>query len=270
MFDGECRRHSASNMAAGRHMSLAVRVLGAIRDHALCDPDSRVVVGLSGGADSVALLHLLRDLERRGALTVAGAAHLHHGLRGVEADEDEAFCAALCARLGVPFAAERVDVADLARRGKRSLEDAARAARYAFFARAADRLGADRIAVAHTRDDQAETVLLRLIRGAATRGLGAMRPRTERVIRPLLDVDRADLRAYLAGLEQPHREDASNRDVAILRNRVRHELLPLLQTRFSPAITDVLARTAALAREDEDFLRRQAIEMMGRIVLTNE
>ncbi len=170
----------------------------------------------------------------------------------------------------MPFVAERIDVAALAKAGRRSIEDAARAARYAFFARAADGCGADFVATAHTKDDQAETFLLRLLRGAGSRGLASIRPRTGRVIRPLLDVDRAALRAYLSAEGQPFREDASNADVSIPRNRVRHELLPLLRLRFSPAVTDVLARGAALARQDEEFLQEEAIKLERRLVLTGE
>lgn len=250
-------------------MSLRARALETIRRHGLARPGDRVLVGVSGGADSVALCLLLRELERDGMLTVAGIAHLNHQLRGAEADEDEVFCAALAARLGVPFVAERIDVAALARAGKRSIEDAARVARYSFFERAADALSADVIAVAHTKEDQAETFLLRLLRGAGTRGLASIQPRAGRVIRPLLDVERAALRQYLAALGEPFREDATNADVAIPRNRVRHELIPYLESHFSPGVTDVLARDAALARQDEQFLRDQAIELAARIVLTD-
>jgi tRNA(Ile)-lysidine synthase len=216
------------------------------------------------------LLLLLRELEVDGALTVAGVAHLHHQLRGVEADEDERFCASLAEATGVPFIAERADVPALAKAQRRSVEDAARAARYAFFERAMDACAAAVVATAHTRDDQAETFLLRLLRGAGTRGLAGIRPRTGRVIRPLLDVDRGALRAYLAERGQPFREDASNADVSIPRNRVRHELLPLLRSRFSPRITDVLARESAQARYDEEFLHEEAIKLTRRLVLTNE
>src|SRR5262249_48606060 len=162
---------------------------------------------------------------------------------------------ALAARLDVRFVSDRVDVAALARAGRRSIEDAARTARYAFFERAAVACGADVIAVGHTKDDQAETFLLRLLRGARPRGPGRIRPRAGRVIRRLLDIERGTLRDYLSACGQPFREDASNADVAIPRNRVRHEILPLLGSRFSPAITDVLAREAALARQDEEFLQ---------------
>ena len=261
-------------------MPLAHRALETIRRHQLARPGERVLVALSGGADSVALLFLLRELEAAGHLRVAGAAHLNHQLRGADADADEAFCAALAGRLGVPFASERIDVAALARAEKRSIEDAGRTARYGFLERAAGALGADAIAVAHTKDDQAETFLLRLLRGAGTRGLAAIHPRVRLptvapparrwVIRPLLGIERAALREYLAARGEAFREDASNADVAVPRNRVRHELLPLLEARFSPRVTDVLARAAALARDDEDFLRAEAIKLAPRIVLTED
>lgn len=231
---------------------------------------SRVLVALSGGADSVALLLILRELEAAGALSVAGAAHLHHGLRGADADADERFCRQLAAREGVAFAAERIDVAALARAQKRSLEDAARQARYGFLERARVSLDADLIAVAHTSDDQAETFLLRLLRGAGTRGLSGIRPRAGRVIRPLIDTTRGSLRDCLAARGQLWREDASNADVGIPRNRVRHELIPALRSRFSPGIDAILARTAGLAQQDEDFLQDRAIELAARIVLTDE
>jgi len=250
-------------------MNLLSRVRRTIERERLVPPGARVLAALSGGADSVALLLLLCELRDGGGVELAGAAHLNHQLRG-DADADEAFCAALCARLGIRFVSERADVAALARTQKRSLEDAARAARYEFLERAADALGASRIAVGHTIEDQAETFLLRLIRGAGTRGLAAIRPRAGRVVRPLLEVERAALRGYLAGRGEPFREDASNADVAIARNRVRHELMPLLRSRFSPAVDRALARGAALARDDEEFLAAEAIKLAARIVLIDE
>jgi tRNA(Ile)-lysidine synthase len=251
-------------------MSLPERVRRTIQRYALVARGERVLIALSGGADSVALLHLARELEAAGDLVVAGAAHLNHRLRGVEADEDERFCARLASHLNIPIEIERVDVRDEARRDKRSVEDAARRARYAFLERAADRLGADVIAVAHTRDDQAETFLLRLFRGSATRGLAGIRPRAGRVVRPLLELGRDEVRAYLAEGEIAFREDASNRDLTNPRNRIRHELIPYLKGHFSPAIAAVLAREAELARVDEAALEAEAIEIADRIVLTDE
>ena len=228
-----------------------------------------MLVALSGGADSVALLLLLQELAAGGEVVVAGVAHLNHQLRGADADDDEAFCAALAARADLPFIAQRIDVAAIARTQKRSTEDAARRVRYEFLARAAASLRADAVAVAHTKDDQAETFLLRLMRGAGTRGLAAIHPRAGRVIRPLIDIDRSALREYLAVRGAGFREDATNADVAIPRNRVRHELLPYLRSHFSPAVTGVLARAAELARQDEDFLQAEAIKLAARIVLTD-
>jgi tRNA(Ile)-lysidine synthase len=249
---------------------LAARTLDAVRRYALLRDGRRVLVALSGGADSVSMLFLLRELEAAGDLALAGVGHLNHQLRGAAADEDEVFCAALAARLGLPFRSSRVDVGGLARDTGRSIEDAARGARYTFLAAAAAELGADLVAVGHTRDDQAETFLLRLVRGAGARGLSGIRPRAGRVIRPLLDVRREDLRAYLRDRGERFREDTSNADVTIPRNRVRHELLPYLEKDFSPGIVDVLARESALARHDEEFLNQQAIDLTARIVLTDE
>jgi len=250
-------------------MSLLQRALDTIHRHALLRDGRRVLVALSGGADSVALLLILKELEADGLLVVAGAAHLNHQLRGGDADQDEAFCAAFTRQLGVPFVSERADVAGLARAQKRSIEDTARSVRYAFLERAATSLHADAIAVAHTKQDQAETFLLRLVRGAGTRGLAAIHPRAGRVIRPLLDLDRAALRDYLAARDEAFREDSTNADVAIPRNRVRHELIPYLRSHFSPGVTDVLARAAELARQDEDFLHDQAIKLAARVVLSD-
>lgn len=248
---------------------LADRVLRTVRAHGLVEPGGRVLVALSGGSDSVALLHVLRELERTGVLTIAGAGHLNHQLRGADADEDERFCRELTAALAVALDVERADVRAFAREHGRSLEDAARQVRYAFLERAADRVNAAAIAVGHTRDDQAETFLLRLLRGAGPRGLAAIRPRAGRVVRPLLDVTRAELRAYLAEHGIAFRDDASNADVSIPRNRVRHELIPFLQRAFSPAVVDVLAREAAVARDDEDLLQNEAIDRAASVVLGN-
>ena len=231
----------------------------------LTPPGTRVVAALSGGADSVALTLLLRDLAADGTFVLAGVAHLHHGLRA-EADGDEQFCRELAAALALPIDVERVDVAQAARRGRMSLEAAGHEARYAFFRRAAARLRADRVATAHHRDDQAETCLMRLIRGAGPDGLAGIHPRAGCVIRPLLPVARAELRAWLAERGQPFREDASNRDPAFTRNRVRRELIPLLEERFSPSIAGVLARTAEIARADAEWME-QAVDLAAPRVL---
>jgi tRNA(Ile)-lysidine synthase len=250
-------------------MSLSRSVLDTIQRHALLRRNARVLVALSGGSDSVALLLLLRELEREGEVTVAGVAHLNHGLRP-DAGKDEQFCRALADEIGVPFRSEIIDVRARAEVSRTSIEVAGRQARYEFFQRVADELQADAIATGHTKDDLAETFLLRLLRGAGPRGLAGIHPRVGSVVRPLLEIGRDELRAYLVSRDQPFCEDATNADVSIPRNRVRHELLPLLRERFSPSIKDVLAREASIARQDEDRLEHEAIDLASLIVLRGE
>ena len=219
-----------------------------IAQHDLIPRGSRVVAAVSGGSDSMALAHILRELAEAGTLTLAGLAHVNHQLRPT-ADRDEAFVRDVAASFGVAFFADRDDVAARARRERSSIEAAARDARYEALARARVAAGADLIALGHTRDDQAETVLLRLIRGAGPRGLAGMHPRRGAVVRPLLTCRRSELRAWLSARGAAFVEDETNADVSIPRNRVRAELLPLLADRFNPSIVDVLADQAELARE---------------------
>jgi tRNA(Ile)-lysidine synthase len=247
-------------------MGITDSVRRTIRHHGLLPSGTRVAVALSGGADSVALLFALRALAAAEGFQLVGAAHLNHQLRGADADADAEFCRSLAAGLEVPIDIERVDVAALASEIDASVEHAAHVARHAFFDRAAVRLGADAVAVAHTKDDQAETFLLRLLRGAGPRGLSGIHPRSGIVVRPLLDTSRADVRAFLASSGIAFREDASNADLSIPRNRIRHELLPLLDARFSPGIVDVLDREAAIAREDADYLESLAHDAARGIV----
>jgi tRNA(Ile)-lysidine synthase len=229
-------------------MDLLARVRRFIREHDLAPPGARVVAAVSGGGDSMALAHVLAELDRAGDLRLAGLAHFNHQLRAT-ADRDEAFVREAARTLDVPIVADRADVAERAARERRSIEDAGRTARYAFFERARVELAADVVALGHTRDDQAETFLLRLLRGAGPRGLAGMHPRHGTIVRPLLDCRRDELRGWLDARGVAHVEDESNADVRVPRNRVRAELVPLLADRFNPAVVDVLADEAALARE---------------------
>ncbi len=263
--------------------SLHDRVWRALRRHGLIAPGDRVLAAVSGGSDSVAMLHLLTDLSRRAEpaatpdarrtraappcdFTLAGVAHMNHLLRSAESDADEQFCRELAAGLELPFECQRVEVASIARTGRVSIEVAAHDARYAFLRAAASALQANVIALGHTRDDQAETYLLRLLRGAGSAGLAGMSPRRDEFIRPLLECSREELRAYLHDRGLAFRADASNADVGIPRNRVRHELIPLLADRFTPGIVGVLARNASLARRDEAWMSGQAEAASAAIV----
>ena len=210
-------------------------------DTELLPRDGLVLCALSGGADSVYLLTRLAELGYDLA-----AAHLNHGLRGAESDRDEAFVRALCGQLGVRLVCERADVAALAAREHMGVEDAARRARYAF-------LGADVIATAHTADDNAETVLLHLARGAGLRGLCGIPPRRGRVVRPMLDVTRAEVEAYLRGRGAAWVEDSTNASDSYARNRVRHGAVPALET-VNPDFAAAVGRMTDLVRRDEDFL----------------
>ncbi len=247
-------------------MEVIDSVRRTIRNHGLLPSGSRVAIALSGGADSVAMLFALRALAEAEHFQVVGAAHLNHQLRGADADADAEFCRNLTAEAGVPFDFESADVAALAREMGTSVEHAAHTARHAFFDRAAARLGATAVAVAHTKEDQAETFLLRLLRGAGPRGLGGMHLRAGIVVRPFIETSRSDVREFLRAAGIAFREDASNADLSIPRNRIRHELLPLLDARFSSGIVDVLDREAAIAREDADYLEESARAAAARLV----
>jgi tRNA(Ile)-lysidine synthase len=243
-------------------MDLSDRVRSTIRRHRLAAPGVRVLAAVSGGSDSVALSLLLRALAARGELMFAGIAHFNHRLRQA-ADQEERFCEELAARLEVPFVSDREDVGAHARAERCSVESAARGLRHAFLERARTRLEADVVATGHTRDDQAETFLLRLIRGAGARGLSAMHPRHGPVIRPLLDCRRAELRAYVEASGCSWCRDETNEDVSIPRNRVRAELLPFLEARFNSGIVDVLADAADVAREEWLWLSASARDAWG-------
>jgi tRNA(Ile)-lysidine synthase len=212
-----------------------------------------VLVGLSGGSDSVALTFLLRELASNNEFGLVSLAHLNHRLR-LSADRDEEFCRALAARLGLRIVVERCDVKEYGTSLGLSVEDAARRVRYDFLDRAAAETGATCVAVGHTQDDQAETFLLKLMRGAGLTGLGGIYPRRGNVVRPLLEVSRADLRGYLAGLGEAWMDDESNEDVENPRNRVRHVVLPELDRTARGATRPAIARAAGLVREDGEWL----------------
>jgi tRNA(Ile)-lysidine synthase len=225
-----------------------------------------VVVGLSGGSDSVALLLLLRELSRHGGFSLLGVAHLNHQLRET-AGRDETFCRDLADRLGLRVLIEEIDVLRYARAQGLSIEDAARRNRYEFLSRSADAMGADTIAVGHTQDDQAETFLLKVARGAGLTGLAGIYPRRGQVVRPLIESSRTELQSWLRAVGETWVEDESNADLGIARNRIRHVVLPELDRAAGGSTRGALARAAALAREDAQWLDELADEQYRLLVV---
>ncbi|MBZ5500864.1 MAG: tRNA lysidine(34) synthetase TilS [Acidobacteriia bacterium] len=249
--------------------SLEQRLLETIRTSRLLSPGDRVGVAVSGGADSVALLRLLERLREPLGITLA-VVHFDHGLRGAESDADAQFVAEVARMHDLPLIFAREDVAGVAAARKWNLEDAARRLRYAFFERVVAAGQATHIAVAHTADDQAETVLAHLLRGTGPTGLAGIYPVVGSVVRPLLGERRDDLRKYLRDLGQDWREDSSNLDLRRLRARIRQRLLPLLETEFSDHAVAHLAGLARLAREEEQFWTALVEDRFRALVHENE
>ena len=207
----------------------------------------RVGVAVSGGADSVFLLHAMHELAPRWNLHLS-VVHIDHGIRGQASKEDSRFVRDLAARFGLPFHLREAEVTSMLD----NLEQAARQVRHDFYAGLIDSGGLDRIATGHTRSDQAETVLYRILRGSGFAGLSGILPVTnEGLVRPLLEIDRAEIESWLKEHQIPWREDATNRDLSYARNRLRHEILPLLREGFNPKLDRALAQMAILARDEE-------------------
>lgn len=235
-------------------LALSKQVLANIRKKGLLRAGERVGVAVSGGADSVAMLRLLLELRAELGVVLC-VVHFNHKLRGRASEKDEAFVARLAEEFGLTLHVGHADVGKKARQEKRNLEDAARRARYAFFRRLTESGLVDFVATAHTADDQAETVLAHILRGTGLAGLGGIHPVTsDRIIRPLLETRRSDLRKHLREKKQSWREDATNQDTSRQRARMRKRLLPLLEKEFNRKTVDHLGALAALARDDEEFL----------------
>jgi tRNA(Ile)-lysidine synthase len=251
--------------------TLEQRLLGFTRQHQLVSGDEKLLVAVSGGPDSVCLLHILVKLqeELKAKLHVA---HLNHQLRGAESEADADYVSDLARQWGIPATIERQDVKSYQARQRLSLEEAAREVRYRFLTQLAGPIGADRVAVGHTRDDHIETILMHLIRGAGTRGLRGLQPYTEWksktgsliIIRPLLEISHQETEDYCRQHKLAPRLDASNLSLSPLRNRIRHQLLPLLQS-YNPRIAEALLRTGDIASDDIDFVDKEIARLWNRI-----
>jgi tRNA(Ile)-lysidine synthase len=219
------------------------RVLKIISRYNMLAPGVRVAVAVSGGADSVCLLHVLREL----GASLTGVAHFNHKLRDAASDEDEDFVGKMAARLGLPFYRGDSQV----RAVRDNLEQAARLARRRFFDGLIGDGAAERIALGHTRDDQAETVLFRILRGSGLTGLAGIHPVSGAIIRPLINITREEVEEFLRSRDIPWREDSTNGDLKFARNRIRHQLLPQLKREWNPKIVEALAHLADIAYEEE-------------------
>jgi tRNA(Ile)-lysidine synthase len=249
--------------------SLEQRVLGFIQQ--LISGSEKLVVAVSGGADSVCLLHILVRLQKELKVKLH-IAHLNHQLRGAESEADASYVADLARQLAIPATMEKRDVKGYQARERLSLEEAAREVRYSFLAQVAGAIGAERVAVGHTRDDQIETILMHLIRGSGTRGLRGLQPATLwqsgvdslTIIRPLLEISHQETENYCHQHRLTPRLDASNLSLSPLRNRIRQQLLPLLES-YNPSVAEALLRTGRIAGDDIDFLDEQVARLWDEV-----
>ncbi len=249
-----------SDGAETRKAAAAVReqALQMMREYRMLAPGEAVLVAVSGGADSLCLLHLLQSLRETLGLREVSAMHIHHGLRGAEADRDETHVRELCRAWDVPLIVRRADVAGEAAKSREGLEEAGRRVRYAFLEeQAALSAFPCKIATAHTLSDAAETVLLHLTRGCGLSGLAGIPPVRGRIIRPLLSCTRMEIEAYCEVHALSYVEDSTNTDITFTRNRLRHQVLPELR-RLNPQIEQSLSRMMRLVSQDEAYLREQA------------
>ncbi|MCE5314668.1 MAG: tRNA lysidine(34) synthetase TilS [Armatimonadota bacterium] len=228
-------------------------ILSSAKRHHMFDAGDVVIVAVSGGPDSVALLHALHTRSHELGIELH-VAHLNHGIRGEASDMDECFVKEFAYNLGLACTISRIDVPTLQAESHTCLEDTARVVRYKFLRDTATKVGASKIAVGHNADDRAESVLLNLIRGAGIDGLGSIRLVRGEIVRPLLDTSRKEIEAYIAENKLPFRVDETNMDIAYSRNRIRYELLPMLESSYNPEIRSALTRLADIASDASDFM----------------
>ncbi len=250
------------------HHPFVREVFETISQFGMIQKKDTVLAGVSGGPDSVTLVRVLLDLKKKMGLTTLGIAHLNHGLRGEESQGDETFVKEIARRFCLPFFTKQMDIGSLAKEEHLSVEEAGRNARYTFFTKTADNQGFTKIATGHNRDDNAEQVLMNLLRGSGPKGLTGIPPvRENRFIRPLIFMPKARILNFLEEKGEPFVLDSSNTDESYLRNRIRHNLIPRLEREFNPEIKSSLDRLSHILRQEEDFLTGQAARIFNLCVV---
>lgn len=229
---------------------LSKKATQTIKNHQLITPGDKIIIGVSGGPDSVCLLHFLCEIKEKFKLKLT-IAHVNYGLRGQESDEDEKFVEKLAGKYNLPC-----KILHPKAKAKKStnLEANLREIRYQFFYDLLNQEKADKIAIAHNRDDQAETILMFFLRGSGLKGLSGMAYQQEKIIRPLLDCSRQDILAYLKENKLDYREDKTNQDVTFTRNKIRHELIPQLEKGYNPNLREILVQASRIIKDEQQFI----------------
>ena len=239
--------------------TLVKKVRETINCYNMLKTGDKVLVGVSGGPDSVCLLYVLKELRDEYSLSLH-IAHLHHGIRGTEADEDVMFVQAIGDSIGIPVHIEYADIPSHAKIEHVSKQEAARDVRYKFFNTVTDKICADRVALGHTADDQVETFLMRILKGSGPHGLAGIPPVRDRIIRPLIGVFREEINEYLSEYDIRYRIDSSNLSAVYLRNKIRLELIPYLAKDYNPNIMHTLIRSLNILRDENIFLDEYVLE----------
>lgn len=249
-------------------MMLEQKVCEFIMKYRLIENGDRVVLGVSGGPDSIAMLNILSKIRQNGLLDFEiFVAHVNHGLRE-NAKLDEAFVEDFCKKMKVRCFVKQAHVAEIAKREKRGLEETGRKVRYDFFDEIQQKVGANKIGIAHNQNDQAETILMNILRGTGIKGLVGIEKKNGKYIRPLLETQRFEIEAYLKEENMEARQDESNNDNAFTRNKIRNVVLPYLEKEFNPSVVGALERLSKLAKEQEEFLEKQIAQVYDEICIS--